>query len=216
MKWFDPVKEKLIEIYSQYGSSEKKEDNLIDKPMIGISAQEFLKKGYRFGFIAGSDNHHGTSALASYPSRFSHLNYKAGIAAVFSQALTRQSIFNSLRNRFCYATTGEKILLEFFINDIPMGSEVLWENNEKRQIKILAAGTDLIKSIEIIRNNKKIFVYSGKNEIEQFMFYDDEPFDNIAFTSSINGSKFIYYYIRVIQRDNEIAWSSPIWFSNKA
>jgi hypothetical protein len=69
----------------------------------------------------------------------------------------------------------------------------------KIHVKVL--GTDDILKVDIIRDQK--FVYHaepGTAEVD-FEFVDNEP---------PSGGES-YYYVRIEQRDRNLAWSSPIW-----
>lgn len=67
-------------------------------------------------------------------------------------------------------------------------------------LKIRVVGTSRVAQIDIIKNAKLLYSTSpGKREVE--MMYQDQ--DLTPGTS--------YYYVRVIQDDHQIAWSSPIW-----
>ena len=80
-----------------------------------------------------------------------------------------------------------------------MGDAFRSERPPKIRVKII--GTDPIQEIDIIRDQK--FVYHaepGTAEVD-FEFVDNEP----------PSSGESYYYVRIQQRDRNMAWSSPIW-----
>jgi hypothetical protein len=202
MRDHNPKYEKVFEIYSMHCSDEYKGTPLCNKEQSGISAQEMLAAGMRLGFIASSDNHHGQPDMSSRPSRFSNLVYPNGIAAVFSKKLTREGIYDSLKARQCYGTTGERIIIWFEINGEMMGSEIrLKANKTPRKIRMYAAGTDLIDKIELIRNNKTVYEVRNPLSFE----YDVEWVDKTLVKNTV------FYYMRVTQKDGAMAWSSPIW-----
>ena len=68
------------------------------------------------------------------------------------------------------------------------------------RLKVKIIGTDPILAVDVIKDGK--FVYHtepGREEIE-FEFVDQET-----------GAGESYYYVRIQQRDRNLAWSSPIW-----
>jgi len=68
-------------------------------------------------------------------------------------------------------------------------------------------GTAEIDKITIIKNGKLLFTKKcGKESNEEKLIFFDENSDL---------QKNNYYYIRVVQRDFEMAWSSPIWTIKK-
>ncbi|MCD6521418.1 DUF3604 domain-containing protein [Candidatus Calescamantes bacterium] len=205
----NPKYERVLEIYSQHCSSEIKgspinnPQTLKNKAETGMSAQEILAKGYRVGFIASSDNHHGAPGVHAYPSRFTNLTYHGGLAAVIAPELTREAIFDALYERRCYATTGVRIYLDFRINGELMGSELKVEKGEKIILEVFALGTSPIAKVEVLKNNRVISVFP--NGVS----------DQIEFTLEDKVNQNSFYYIRLTQVDRNMAWSSPIWVDIK-
>jgi hypothetical protein len=207
--------QRLVEIYSTWGSSEcsVSEGNTIkprlaleqdkDNQWQGRNVQDGLAKGLHLGITAGGDIHTGQPGNSNWllpHYLMPHAYYWGGLTAVFAKTLSREDVFDALYNRRCYGTTGARILLEFSINGNIMGAEL--KTSTIPQIFVKVAGTQPIVKIDLIRNNKTIFTYSGSGTNESFHFSDQtiEKCDN-------------YYYVRVIQKDDEMAWSSPIWVS---
>lgn len=182
--------QRVVEIYSIAGNSEKGSE---------YSVQSALAQGHKLGFIAGSDNHCGQLAHNESANR------RAGLAVVITDDLTREKVFYALKNRHCYATTGKRILLYFTLNGYLMGEEISLKGDDfSRKIRVRVAGTTKIKEIVIVRNNVDIHIHSGKGSFENFEYIDKDDF-----------TEELFYYVRVIQEDEEIAWSSPIWVKNK-
>ena len=198
-----PELEPVMEIYSIWGSSERPGTDLweILREMTG-GAQEAWARGYRIGVIAGSDTHAGLPGR-SIPrcDRDDFMPYKAGYAAVWAEELTRESIFQALKRRHCYGTTGARIVLETFIRDDPMGSEVAWPKpSEPRELRINLWGTDDLEAVTIVKNNQDVHTFRPRASWAKLTWTDRER----ARTGD-------YYYVRVIQSDGNRAWSSPIW-----
>lgn len=189
-----------VEIFSNHGCSEYYGNPFTLRwEQQGHSVRDALMKGYRFGIIGGSDNHRnrpGTNSRTVTP-------YAAtGLAAVYTESLTRQSIFDAIRNRSCYATSGaRKIILEFKVNNKSMGSEVyVTDPAVPRQLQISVAGTTKLRQVEVLKNGDLFF-----RGIPDSWKYTLTLWD----TERVTASDF--YYIRVTQEDNFQAWSSPIW-----
>ena len=87
----DPEMERLIEIQSMHGTFE-------------WFGNHYLKNGHQVGFIAASDDHKTRPGLAS-PGRSGNLTQFGGLAAVYAEEKTADSIFDSLRARRAYAAT---------------------------------------------------------------------------------------------------------------
>ncbi|HSW72234.1 MAG TPA: DUF3604 domain-containing protein, partial [Chlamydiales bacterium] len=129
---FTPEFERVVEIYNSWGSSEctAKEGNL--RPIKGKgknaitedptgSIQEALRKGFRFGFVAGGLDDRGIYE-GFYDS--DQVQYSPGLTAILAKEHSRASLLEALYNRSCYATTGARIILDFTIAGLNMGSEL--------------------------------------------------------------------------------------------
>ncbi|NIS74992.1 MAG: DUF3604 domain-containing protein, partial [Deltaproteobacteria bacterium] len=56
--------------------------------------------------------------------RYKFVPSKAGLTAVWTDLLSRHSIYDALRARRCYATTGERIIVEFWVDGHFMGEVI--------------------------------------------------------------------------------------------
>ncbi|MHC4442671.1 MAG: CehA/McbA family metallohydrolase [Planctomycetota bacterium] len=156
----------------------------------GSSVQTALEKGHRFGFIGATDTHFGRPGQG--PAR----------CAIISNEFSRRGLWDAMYKRSCYATSGKHILVLFSLNDRPMGSELkLLKAEVKRYIKWRVVGTGPLKRVDLLRNNKVIKSWPGHDR-------DDISGD---FTFDESRNKTEWWYLRAIQEDTEIAWSSPIW-----
>lgn len=220
---FTPEFERVVEIYNAWGSSEctTKEGNL--RPILssgkgGVkespdgSIRKLLNRNCRVGFVAG-----GLDDRGNYEKLFSsdQEQYTPGLTAVIALEQTRETIAQALVNRSCYATTGERIILGFFIAGAPIGSELSTKTKPglalNRHLTGFVAGTTLVTSIEIIRNGVVHHVIKPNKEAFEFTYDDSENLSKILLTSPDDRPPFIYYYLRVKQEDGHVAWASPIW-----
>ena len=206
MNWdcYDETLDRLVEIYSCWGSSEYPDNDMWNKASPpGQSVRDALGRGYKLGFVGGSDSHTGYPGR-SIPDadRYKFVCYKSGYTAVYAEKLTRESIFEALRNRRCYATTGVRIIVELFVDGKPMGSSIAEkEKRERHTVSFSINGTDRIKCAEIIRDGEIVYTIQPYTE-----YFKDEWIDK-----SDKRKKGSYYYLRVTQVDGNRAWSSPIW-----
>ncbi len=210
MDWscHDPALERLVEICSFQGVREfagnryYKDDDWSwnrGEEQKGRMAQDALAKGYRLGFTAGSDDRSGkpgSDVSGRLPCRLSSLT------AVWAPRLDRESIWNALYNRMCYATTGARIFMSFYLNGLPMGSEVQEvTKTSRRDLFIVIYGTNILEKVEIVKNNREVHVERPGTYDTKIEWIDNAEFDTDC------------YYVRVTQRDGHRAWSSPIWVS---
>lgn len=219
MKWdfHNPHFEKLVEIYSMWGCSERRDDQLWNKGKNGISCQELLASGAKLGFVAASDNHHGRPGIQAHPSRMTNICYQGGLTAVYAEELTREKIYKALKERRCYATTGTRIILDLKINGHVMGSilSLATERSHNRDIKVKVVGTAEIRQVDVVRDNKNIYSDRPSSDIADFQYCDEEPPELVLKTSRFRNSRAIFYYARVTQHDGNMAWSSPIWIEQR-
>ena len=107
--------------------------------------------------------------------------------------------------------------MTFFIAGGGMGSELSTFQKPgliyNRYLSGHIATTTEIEEIQIIRNGKVLDTIKPSQAYSYEIGYDDkDAFDKIALkTGEEDAAPFIYYYIRVLQKDGHIAWSSPIW-----
>jgi hypothetical protein len=190
---------RLVEIYSIWGNCEYRG---CPRP-IGeggkIFVQDYLARGWKLGFIGGSDCHAGRPGESNWLRR--QYRYHNGLTAIYAPELTREALWNSLWQRKCYATTGHRPFIEFKINHSPMGAEIeLPHKTAPRRIQAEIIGTEVLEKIELIKNNQVILTLKSRTERKQIDWVDQtQP------------SKEDYYYLRVTQKDKELAWTSPIW-----
>ncbi len=178
-----------LEVYSDHGSYERKDifehGRAWCKPFRkDRCAEYFLKQGYKYGFVANSDDHKG------------HVGIN-GLTAVYAKELTRDALFEAYRKRCVYGTTNARIKLLFTANGKLMGATI--PLSDSKEFLIDVTGENVLKKVELFRNGEfyKSFIPSGKEFKTEFKVKNNEP-DN--------------WYVRITQIDNHIAWSSPVWF----
>ena len=219
---FNTEFERVVEIYNAWGSSEctTKEGNMrpIQGGKHGISEvaegsiQKALNNGCRFGFVAGGNDDRGP-----YSSLFDtdQSQYTPGLTAILSKEHSRASIFEALQARSCYATTGERIIVGLHIAGFTMGSELETKLRPgleyNRHITGYCIGTQPISEAVLIRNGKVFKSLPIKDGIVEFEVDDMDMLAEIALEPKADRPPFVYYYLRVVQEDGHIAWSSPIW-----
>jgi hypothetical protein len=133
----DASMERLAEIQSGHGTFE-------------WFGAKYFENGYRLGFIGSSDNHSGHPGYSPSTNR-----QIGGLAAVLAPENTRDALFDAMRARATYATTGERILLDVDLNGVGMGQPV--PATERRTVRCSVMGTAAIDSIELVKNGKLAF-----------------------------------------------------------
>lgn len=185
----------VVEIYSTHGSSEYfGGERPLGNCEPGGYVVEALNRGHKLGFIGSSDGHDcmpGNSVFGSYMN---------GLIAVYASELTREAIFEAIRRRRCYATTNARILGYFNIDGQVSGSEINAEKDQKLTINASFYGTNEIDKAVVVKDGQIIHTVIGQGRILTFDFEDD-----------CNTLGHHYYYVKMIQKDGEMVWISPIF-----
>ncbi|MCK4283268.1 MAG: DUF3604 domain-containing protein [Candidatus Brocadiae bacterium] len=140
----------FAELYSVHGCSETDEEWIglrrnthMGPGMAGGTYQEALDRGLHLGAVCSTD---GWGAMPG--------QYGCGLMACRAPDLTRESLWEALNARRVYGVTGDRILLEFSINDAPMGSIIRSEG--RRVLRVTVRGSDALDRIEVLRNGRVI------------------------------------------------------------
>ncbi|MEM9620205.1 MAG: DUF3604 domain-containing protein [Pseudomonadota bacterium] len=139
-RYSDPELEPLVEIMSQHGNFE-------------WFGRLYLQHGHQVGFIAASDNHLSQPGYSA-PIGGS-LSQRGGLGALLAEQHSADDLFDAMRNLQAYATTGDRIILDFNVNDTAMGQRA--EFAETRQVSGRVIGTAPISSISVIKNDQEIW-----------------------------------------------------------
>jgi hypothetical protein len=204
--YYDPELVRLAEVYSVWGESEAGDSPrpllpLLEGRFSGALASDCLEMGWTLGLVASSDDHAGRPGSSDWLRV--RRAYPGGVAAVWAPVLTREAVWEALYNRRCYGTTGARIVLEVFLDGAPMGSIIRdGPFADAHRLTVRVCGTERLVAVEVFRGRELIYVHSSYTPNCSFEFMD-EPGSGDA----------NYYYVRVLQADGEMAWSSPIWVS---
>ncbi|MHB8897470.1 MAG: hypothetical protein ACYC6Y_01845 [Thermoguttaceae bacterium] len=142
-----------------------------------------LGKGYRYGFIASSD-HSAT-----------HNSY----TCVWAEDFSNEAIQRAIAKRQCYAAT-DRIQCRMQMGGHLMGSE--FQAAKVPPLEVEVTGTTDIDRIDVVKDNMVVFTRSPSppSPTVRFEFHDAQATPGVH-----------YYYARVIQKDRNMAWISPIW-----
>ena len=138
------------EVYSAHGSSETDEEwvrmrvnSHMGPGFGGGNYQAALDRGYRIGAICSTDNN------GEMPGHYNH-----GSMACLAPELTRDALWEAFRSRRVYGVTGDRIAVDFQLDDQPMGS--MLKASGARRIQVAVTGCDALDRIEILRNGQVI------------------------------------------------------------
>jgi hypothetical protein len=142
-------------------------------------------KGYKFGVQASSD----------------HLSTHISYACTLATGSTREDLIEAMRKRHSYGAT-DNIILDYRLQsggrEYIQGDIAPVKGGFRLYVKII--GTAAIRQIDIIRNNTYLHNRQHLGPETEFTFIDNDPLPGES-----------YYYVRVMQTNEQMAWSSPIW-----
>ncbi len=192
----DPEVEPLVEIYqgdrvsNEYEGAPRaaRSGNLRSAPG-GFEPAGYVwnawAKGYKLGVQAASD----------------HLSTHISYACTIAEDFTREGMLDAMKKRHSYGAT-DNIVLDYRLQTGGreyLQGDILTTGSDFR-LSVRVIGTTPIRELDIIRD--QTFVYNRQNldaDVSlEFADADVEPGEHL-------------YYVRVIQNDGNMAWSSPIW-----
>jgi hypothetical protein len=203
---------RLVEIYSKHGSAEYFGcPRAPFNQQVDGCVQTALRKGHKLGFVGASDTHASRPGSNLYQD---HTYAQSGLTAVFAPSLDRGAIYQALKQRRCYATTGQHIILRFWLNGAFMGGDVRLQHAEQvKDVRIEVATPGEIDTVELLKNGKPFYRYNGHLTPDLGWWRDNGWEMEVRTLDREVTTGTDYYYVRVTQRDGAMAWSSPIWVS---
>ena len=183
----NPAVEPVVEIYQGYRSNFE---------TLGAPRAPSRKESARFtaGFVWSAwakGLKLGVQASSDHVS--THISY----AGFYVDRLDRDAIIEAMKARRSYAATDNGFV------DLRMGDHFMGESfraGTLLPLRVHVSGTGEIARVEVINNNKVVYVVPGSGSEMTFNWTDNE---------SPHGEN--YYYVRVTQQNGQLIWSSPIW-----
>ncbi len=158
---FNEMLTPVMEIFSGHGSSEGcntpfplEQNSDMGPRTTGGTFHDALARGYRIGVIGSNDG-------AGLPGRWG-----IGRAGVWARECTREAIWEALLARRTYATTGDRIELDFQIEGAPMGSVI--QVDSPVDVDVTVVGSHAIDRVELLQNGYVVDTYchSGRWEYQ--------------------------------------------------
>ncbi len=190
----------LFEIVSVHGAGEYAGNLPIASRgnMAGMFAVDGLDRGLKFGFVGGSDAHglawhHG---IGRRRNPWSH-----GLTGVWAAENRRDLLFQAMRSRATFASSGAAMSVKMTAAGIGMGQE----GQTKGPVSITAKveGTLEIKSMVLVRDGKELHRISPASLGAEMNWTDREAAPGRH-----------YYYVRAVQgagEQTDMVWSSPVF-----
>lgn len=143
-----------------------------------------LDKGIRLGFQASSD----------------HVSTHVSYACIVAEEFSRKGLVDAMHKRHSYAAT-DNIVLDARMGSHIMGDEV---RTDSPALDVVALGTGPIDRVEVIRDGASVHTARPEKDPAEVRFHWEDK-------TPPKGAKASYYYVRVVQKDGQLAWGSPFW-----
>jgi hypothetical protein len=183
----DPEVQPVVEIYQGYRSNYETADApraATRKELTRFSAGlvwNAWAKGAKLGVQSSSD----------------HVSTHISYADFWVDRVDRKSILAAMKARRSEAAT-DNILIDTRIGEHFMGES--FQAMKAAPLEVYVSGTGEIGQVQVIKSNRIVYTAPGAGREMRFKFND---------TDTKPGES--YYYVRVEQKDGQLAWSSPLW-----
>jgi hypothetical protein len=172
----DPKLETSMEIHSAWGTFE-------------WLIEDCFEQGYRCGVVSNSDGHKGQPG-ASHPGAASFAAY-GGLTCYYADTLNRDALFESIRCRHTYGTTGNRMHLDVRVGFPTAGRrfdrDPRYFDTESQQVAEAMMG-DIVQtddrtvnvSVEAVSHTpiERIEILNGSEVIKTFYGYTEEDIGN--------------------------------------
>ena len=148
---------------------------------------EAFQKGRRLGFQASSD----------------HISTHISYAVVIAEEHSRQGILDAFKKRHSYAAN-DNILLDVRCGEFMMGDAFV--SAEAPRLAVRATGTTPIDRVDIVRQVGASTPQYVASFAPRKRTVDIDWYDPAAAAGQVN-----MYYVRLQQRNEALAWASPLW-----
>ncbi|MBQ1505619.1 MAG: CehA/McbA family metallohydrolase [Erysipelotrichales bacterium] len=152
-----------------------------------------LDKGWHVAPTNNQDNHKG---------RWGNANDARDVVMV--ESFTEEGIYDAIRNLRVYATEDKNLEITYTVNGDPMGTVYAAENiPEKLDVQVTVYdpdSSDSVSKVELIVDGGKV-AHTWDNA---------EELVSGELTAELS-PEYTYYYVRVTQKDGDLAVTAPVW-----
>ena len=187
---YDADLQPVFEITSAWQQAREEGGDFKAQGSVG-SVWEALDRGYRIGFVGSGDSHWmGTGE-------------DNGVTGTYVKSLSREGIFEAIRSKRVFASTGARFLVDFRVNGAFMGGSVAAEPGSSLRVRVRVEGERELDVVEIVKDHRVVHSTRGGGRLADFDFVDPSG------PSHDKGAS--YLYVRARQTDGHYAWASPVW-----
>lgn len=205
----DPELEPVTEIASVHGMSEAADAPApIGGAVAGNFVRDVLLHGAKLGFVGSGDSHDGHPGLAQIASG------QSGLAGLFVESLERGSIRSALVRRQTFATNGIRPWLSVSIDGVEMGGTLAGDSSgaatgsAEHRLVVRYEATAPLERVELVR--------TGHRAVVDLLAATGAPPDRPIYRLDLERriprlGPGEFHYVRFVQADGGVAWSSPIF-----
>lgn len=180
---------RLYEACSEWGVS----DTVVQVNTSTTKLTDIFSQGLSCGLTGGSDDHKAKAGFQGKATIDGPIRYPAGLTAVICNNLDRASIYQALKAKRCYATTGARILINIKVK----------RNGLFLKVELEIAGTDVLDRILVFKNGLEVYQeFLGTENFRTFYWKDEALGENDN------------CFIRICQMDGQMAWINPLPFAS--
>ncbi|MBQ1306325.1 MAG: hypothetical protein IIY44_08060, partial [Erysipelotrichales bacterium] len=157
-----------------------------------------LSKGWHVAPTNNQDNHKG---------RWGNANDARDV--VLADKLTEEDIYNAIRALRVYSTEDKNLEIDYTVNDMPMGT-IFSEDEPVETMNVVITLFDPDKSDGF--SKVELIVDGGRTA---YTWNDASELAAGELTAQLD-PEYSYYYVKVTQKDGDLAVTAPIWVTKAA
>ncbi len=166
----------------------------VAKPLFKV-----IGRGLRFGLVGDSGTVTGWPGRRWASGLTTRNRFVQGLTAARPSEFTRKGLLDAYRARNVYATTGERIVLDFTVNGVGMGGTVTTDG--PAVATVVVSGTAPIREVSLFNGDRVLTQARPASQRDVRVAFDlPKPMPSET-----------PYMVEVVQADRHRAWSSPIW-----
>ncbi|MCG8608198.1 T9SS type A sorting domain-containing protein [bacterium] len=156
-----------------------------------------LENGWHVGAVTGQDNHG-----RNYGDRVDATG-NINLTGVLLDTLSRANLLDAFKNRRTYAFQTSPASDRMFLNEFTADGHWMGEiyDNDDNIVNFTVSAEAQGKFILAQLYKNGVFIKGFEPNAQQFTW---SPSDSASFGS-------VYYFVKLVQEDRDVLWSSPIW-----
>ena len=159
-----------------------------------------LAKGWHIGPVTGQDNHRG-----NYGDRIDQRN-NINLTGVFLDTLSRSKLLDAFRNQRTYAfqasPASDRMFLNEFTADGNWMGDIFDNDDNVVNFTVSARAEGKFIAAHLYKNGHLLKRFEPNSNEFTWMVADSASFGSV------------YYFLKLIQEDTDVLWSSPIWVNS--